>query len=397
VAATVVVAGLVVLAWSALRLSPSLEVVGSLAASGKFELARTRVDEYLKVYPDDARARLMAAELALDQPRPDPQAALDHLGRCRASGRRLRAMASLDKGKAAYLLECYDRAEACWLSALKIDPLVPEATWALLDLYYLEGRRSEARRLALRQHAVEPDPGDRVRLLLELVRVDVEPPDPASLVGRFERAVARHPREFRAALALGLARVRDGKPGPGLALLREVVERYPEEIDTWDALLTGLNDAGLASDLNEELGRVPPPLADHPRLAAHSGRAAQERRDWPAAVQAYRRSLEAQPDDLVTLYRLGLALRVSGDVAGARSIEARFQAAQAALKEARQLYSEIRAVSERGRTPGPNLEGRLAYNRERLGRQEEALAWRQFAETILPRDSSLLAPLSPGK
>src|SRR5205807_1001265 len=103
------------------------------------------------------------------------------------------------------------------------DPSVPEAPWALLDLYYLEGRGDAALRVALRHYAIEPDRQDQARMLLELVRQDAEPPDPDSVVGRFAPAVRRHPGEFRAAVALGLALIHSSRTDEGVKALREVV------------------------------------------------------------------------------------------------------------------------------------------------------------------------------
>ena len=115
--------------------------------------------------------------------------------------------------------------------------MTPEAAWALLDLYYLEGRGDDARRVALRQYEVEPDRRDRARLLLELVRQDAEPTAPASVVSRFAPAVNRDPHAFRAAIALGLALVHSGRADEGIATLREVLGRRTDDPDAWDAML----------------------------------------------------------------------------------------------------------------------------------------------------------------
>src|SRR5262249_50465848 len=154
------------------RSRPTLERVGPLALAGRFDLALGCVDAYLRVYPTDPRARLMAAELALEAPTPRPDLAMDHLRRFESGDRGLLDVSLLDKGKAAYLMERFDRAEAFWKKALAWDPRVPEAAWALLDLYYMEGRTDDARKIALRQQPIEPDRKDRARMLLELVRQD---------------------------------------------------------------------------------------------------------------------------------------------------------------------------------------------------------------------------------
>jgi tetratricopeptide (TPR) repeat protein len=355
--------------------TPSLEKVGSLVASGRYDLARACVEDYLREFPEHPRARLMAAEILLNQPGPQPESALQHLGRFKSRDRKLSAVAKLDEGKAAYLLDLYDRAETCWLRALELDPRIPEASWALLDLYYLEGRRQDARRLALKQHAVEPDPHDRVHLLLELVRQDAEPPDPSSITERFRAAIHRNPGGVHASIAYGLSRIHASQAEEGLMALRGVLSRHPDNLDAWDALLTGLDDAGRASEMGEALARVPPTLAGDARLLRHRGREAQERRDWPAAVQAYRQAFAARPDDLVVAYRLVQALRRSGDLEEARQLEIVTRSAQSANTQLPELYKEADGTKDFGIVPHNDLYRRLADNRERLGRRDEARAW----------------------
>jgi tetratricopeptide (TPR) repeat protein len=370
----------------ALRPAPSLERVGPLARAGHFDQALACVEAYLRVCPSDPRARLAAAELALDRPDPRPDLALDHLGRIATGDRRLSAAARLDEGKATYLLELYDRAESCWLRALDLDPQVPEAAWALLDLYYLEGRPDDARRLALRQYAIEPDRHDRVKMLLELIRQDVEPPAPASVVNRFEPAVRRHPGQFHAAIALGLALVRSGRPDPGIAVLREVVRGRPDDPVALDALLTGLDDADRPEELASEVGRLSPALADDPRLARHLGRAAQARLDWAAAARAYHRASEYRPHDLDTLFRLDLASRTAGIAPGDQGRDGLKRSAQAARTAEPGLYAEANGKKDLGNVPDPGLYRRLAVNRERLGRRDEARAWHLLIIRDFPND-----------
>src|SRR5262249_58704670 len=126
----------------------------------------------------------------------------------------------LCRGRALDRLLRFSEAEAAWLEALKADPAAPEAGWHLLNLYYLQGREEEARRLALRLYEVEPDPHDRVLLLLELVRPDARPPAPGSIVKLLEPAVRQHPDDLQSAVALGLARVRAGQVDAAIDDLR---------------------------------------------------------------------------------------------------------------------------------------------------------------------------------
>jgi tetratricopeptide (TPR) repeat protein len=376
--------GLVLAGRRALRPAPSLARLGPLTRAGQFNEALACVEAYLQAYPLDVRARLAAAELELERPDPRPDLALNQLGRVVTGDRRLAAAARFDKGKAAYLQKDYDRAEACWLKALELDPQIPEVTWALLDLYYMEGRVDDARRLALRQYEIEPDRHDRARMLLELVRQDVEPLAPASVVNRFDPAVRRRPGQFRASVALGLALVRSGRPDQGIAALREVVRRRPDDPEAIDALLTGLDDADRPEEVAAEVGRLSPALADDPRVARHRGRAAQARRDWAAAARAYRRAWEYRPHDLEVLFRLDLASRNAGT--GDEGREGLKKLAQAAKTAEPGLYAEANGKKDFGTVPDLGLYRRLAANRERLGRRDEARAWHLLILRDFPDD-----------
>ena len=73
----------------------------------------------------------------------------------------------------------------------------------------------EAHRLGMRLHEEEPDPRDRVRLLLEMSRLDIDQVSPGSQVQLFEPLVRQHPDNLPLALTVGLALVRDSRGEPG--------------------------------------------------------------------------------------------------------------------------------------------------------------------------------------
>jgi tetratricopeptide (TPR) repeat protein len=364
----------------------SVPQIGRLAAAGRFDEASERVEAALKVDPHNGLLRVMAAQLALDRPDPQPDRALALLAPFRSADPVVAAGARLAEGKAAFaLLDCA-RAESCWLEALRLDPRVPEAAWALLELYYLEGRWEEARRLALRQHEIEPDPHDRVQFLLELVRQDAEPPEPGSLAARFGPVVRAHPDDRRALLALGLALVRNSQADAGLALLDDGTRRWPESRDAWDALLTGLDAAGQPERLAAAWDRVPRQCRDDDRLARHAAHAAWSRLDWAGAARAYRRAWDARPDDLTSAYRLARALRALGQHEQAAPSDRFVREAQAAQAETLDLYKQADATQDLGLRPHVRLSQRLADNRQCLGRLDEARAWHRLVLRDRPDD-----------
>jgi tetratricopeptide (TPR) repeat protein len=377
--------------WAATRPRPDLARARTLAELRRFDEAETQARWYLRAHPGSSPAHMLLAQILLNRlggvephqgqlsdPRP-AQEALEHLRQVQPDNPILATLAKLYQGKAEYRLARLDAAEASWSDALRIEPRVPEAGWALLELYYLEGRGDDARRLALRLFEVEPDPHDRAQLLLELVRQDAQPLAPGSVVQWFEPLVERNPNDLHASLALGLALVHAGEIDRGLARLQAAAERRPHDADAWDAWLTGLDDAGQIDGLDEALARLPATLADAPRFAKHRARVAQERADWPAAVRDYRRAVQAAPRDHRLEYRLIRALRNAGEPAEADRLDHGYRAYVAASKEVRDVYDEANAVKTLGVQPHPELCERIADLRARLGLADEASAWRRLA------------------
>jgi tetratricopeptide (TPR) repeat protein len=370
------------------RTSAGLDLweVGRLAAAGRFEQALQRVEPAVAAEPDNGFLRVMAAQLAMDRPDPQPERALGHLDGLRSADRALAARAAFARGRAVYALSRLAEAETCWREALELDPKVPEAAWTLLDLYYLEGRTEDARRLALRQHEIEPDPHDRVHLLLELVRQVAEPPEPGTLAARFAAVVRAHPDDLHAVLTLGRALVRNSQADEGLALLDDATRRWADRREPWDALLTGLEAAGRPERLAEAWGRVPPRWRDDDALARHAGDAAMARGERAAAARAYRSAWEARPDDVSSAYRLARLLHALGRDDQAADCDRFVRGAQAARAELPDLYRQANAVRDLGLRPHGDLYRRLADNRERLGLRDESLAWHRLVLHERPDD-----------
>ena len=233
--------------------------------------------------------------------------------------------------------------------------------------------------MALRLHGVETDPHDRVQYLLELVREDAQPTAPASIVALFEKVVARSPEDIRANIALGSALIRAGQTDRGVDILRQRVKAHPDRPEAWDAWLTGLDDAGQVETLATVLQRLPEAIAASPGMAKHKGRAAQERGDWKAAADDYRKALEVEPTDHRVEYRLARALRNAGAIEEAEPLEAKHNAFTEARQEVRALYELANADKTLGTRPRPDLYLRLAENRAKMGLAEEAEAWKRLA------------------
>ncbi len=270
---------------------------------GEFKRAKALLDRYLRVHSDDSGAHLLMAQFATEPADARPELALRHLRAVRPGTNKQAARVKFFEGKAQYQQQRFDLAESCWRKALELDPTVPEAGWAIVDLLDKESRREEAHRLAMKVHEVEPDPRDRVRILLEMCRIDIETPDPLMQVLLFEPLVKEHPEHLPLCITLGQAPIRVNRSDEGLKILGDALKRHPDSPEAWDASFTALFNASQVERLAAEFTRLPPPLAGDARFAKHDAMIAQNVRDWPRARAAYRRAFEFEPFNDGVCYR----------------------------------------------------------------------------------------------
>ena len=127
--------------WRALGGTPSLDVVRSLAREQRFAQAQDLLDRYLRVHPESVRARLLMAELTTEATNSHPTVALEHLQKIQPETQKQAALVKFLEGKARFQLGRYDQSETSWRESLRLDPIVPEAGWALVDLLDKEGHR----------------------------------------------------------------------------------------------------------------------------------------------------------------------------------------------------------------------------------------------------------------
>jgi len=357
------------------------------------------------------------AELTTEPTNAQPEIALDHLGTIRPDTSKQAALFQFLEGKARYQQGRYDLAENCWALALRLDPIVPEAGWALVDLLDKEGRTSEAHRLGMHLHEVEPDPRDRVRILLEMSRLDFETPDPLSQVQLFEPLIKEHPDNFPLSISLGLALTRVNRSDEGLRILHDTLRRHLDSPEAWDAWLTGLYQASDADKLTQEFAQLPKVLAADPRFAKHEGMIAQLAGDWPKAVRSYLRAFALEPFNWGVCYRLRFVLRQTGNTAEYERIDRLYEAYRTAYKQVsgsdferfrpegtsdraredfmqrRGAYYETLSIETLGLKPHPELYQRLAGLREQMGRMDEARAWHRLVLRDSPDDALSLAAL----
>ncbi len=375
----------------------NLEEIASKMQAGEFDVALHELDTYLRENAADNRAKLMTAQTIIERIESEKKKddsksnrkyeseckrALKYLEATRFKDSRRQAEVALWKGKSMYHAGRWGLAEEYWKEAIEKDPRIPEAGWALLDLYYVEFREDEAHDLAMRLYKVEPDPRDRANLLLELIRREAQLPDPESIVNMLKEIVAIDPEDLHGQLGLGLAYVKNSRLETGLELLREVERKHPDRVEVWDVLLTALELAdpdGLAAALK----RIPEKFHSDARFAYFYGRVAQDKLDWKTAIEAYSRAWESRPYDSRLAYRLSRALRLMGKDDESRSFakqfEGRIGAIEAARKQIRDIYVEATSTQNLGVVSRPSMYEKLASLRERMGRDDEAKRWREIA------------------
>jgi tetratricopeptide (TPR) repeat protein len=363
---------------SRLRPAPSLAGLDRLLGEQKFDEAEARLLDHLVIQPESSQAHMLMAQVALARADQKPELALLHLRKVHIRDKAHSAIVRLNEGKAYSALGRYPLAERAWREALRIDPAVPEAGWALLGLYYVQGRREDAHRLAMRLFDSEPDPRDRAQLLLELLRQDALGLVVETLVPTLEPIVLEHPDDYHTAIALALAYVRTSRPEDGLSILRQLAERFPESADVRDALCCGLDEASRHDELSETVKNLPVGMATDARFDKYKGAVAQSLREWDRAVELYERSWNADPSEFRVLYRLCQVLRLAGRVQEQVSLEPLRRANDKAREEALALYRKANAVSTLGTEPHPELYQNLAALRGSMGRLDEALAWHKL-------------------
>lgn len=393
------VVALVVVAWLTgfyprAKATPTLEGVDGLLRSERFDDAERLIGAFLRVYPDDDRVNLLMAQVALGRADQKPSMALEHLAKIRAVAPTVRALVLLNEGKAYSSLGRYEQAEASWLSALRINPQVPEAGWALLGTYYVQDRRADSRRLGLALHAIEPDPRDRVQLLMELLRQDAKPIVGFSVIKVFEPVVREHPEETHAAISMARALIHEDRPDDALPILERLVARDPKNPGAWEVLLLGLDEATRDDAIPEVLGRIPGAIATEARFARFRGIVAKDRSDWETAAAEFRRARQYDPSDPQVAYRLSRALRLAGLNAEAERADADFRMMNAAGGEALALYDQSDHLTNLGVAPRIALYRRISDLRERMGHRAEALAWQRLILLEKPDDPDCLAAVT---
>ena len=371
-------------AWWTLRARPTLDGVVGRIAAGQYRAAEDQLRAYLASWPGDEPARLMLARVLIARAEPDPVAALRLVEELLPADAHRAAIARGIEGDAHFWSGRYDRAEPAWLEALRLEPTLPEVGWKLLNVYALQGRDEDSRRLALRLFDGEPDGRDRVQLLLQLIRHDGHPIEAGSIVHALEPIVKANPGDFRSATALGLAMIGCGRADEGLDLLRRAVQAHQDDLAARSAYFDALIATGGLEELTRAVEELPRSLADSPRFEVARGWLAAQSGDLDAAARAYRRALDVRPTPAALGYT-ALAHRFKGVLRQARrsadltELEPRLEAIINFPVVVRGFFDQLAERTDLGPRSHPDEFARLAEVLARVGRDEEARAWTLLA------------------
>jgi tetratricopeptide (TPR) repeat protein len=377
--------------WWILRPRPTLDGAAERIASGRFKAAEGQLREYLAAYPNDELARLLLARVLVDRPEPEPETALGLIDGLQPADPHRAALVRAIEGDAQFWSGRYDRAEPAWLEALRLEPTLPEVGWKLLNIYALQGRDEDSRRLALRLFATEPDERDRVQLLLQLIRLDAHPIEAGSIVHALEPIAKANPVDLRSSTALGLALIGSGRPSDGLDLLRRSIRSHVDDESVRLAYLDGLVATGGLDELAQALGEMPRPMADSPKFDAARGWLASQSRELDEAARFYRRALDVRPTPPALVYtamahRFKGVLRQANRAADLAELEPRLETIVRFPVVVRDFFDRINEMPDLGIQSHPEDFERLASVLRQVGRVEEAEAWTLLARH--PRQGS---------
>jgi tetratricopeptide (TPR) repeat protein len=195
------------------------------------------------------------------------------------------------------------------------------------------------------------------------------------------------------------------------------LKRHPGSPEAWDAWFTGLYGASEVEKLAAEFAKLPRAIAVDPRFAKHEGMIAQNAREWPRAVAAYRRAFAFEPFNEGVCYRYRFILRQAGDTAEYERLDRFYKNYRSADRQMRRpylgkdrdgeetlaetkeasdrrgLYYEVLEVKTLGLKPHPEIYQRLAELREKMGRFDEARAWHRLVLRDQPDNVLSLAAL----
>jgi tetratricopeptide (TPR) repeat protein len=377
-----------------------LETIAGWMGSGRRGEAEQALRRRVRRSPHDGAARLLLGRLLAA--RGDRAGAVDQWRRV-PSWWPAKAEALFDEGWTLLDADRPREAEAAWRACLVDDPLHPipaalvtAAARELVRLKVLEGLRDEAR--AVLWGMFDRSGSDsRASILVDLLRIDLEPVAPGEAAARLRRFVATTPDDGEARRALARAEQALGHAAEANRQIEACLAARPDDLDAWRDRLAILRDQGDRAGVAACLARLPEAAEGDPRFGMFRGLALELHGDWTGAEAAYRRAVDRPPGDEDDLERLARAQERLGNRAEAARRRAHAERLRTARRELPRAYQDYLAATRalQAGAGGPGLSAaiaRLASVLETLGRTREAEAWSQ----LIPQPHSGLGLESQG-
>jgi tetratricopeptide (TPR) repeat protein len=290
------------------------------------------------------------------------------------------------EGVALWNLDRWQAAEDVWKRSLAIDPQVPETGWRLLRLLQYEHRYIEAEELVLKLYATEPDRGDRIGLLLELIRQDNERVGPEATVKSLEPVLVNEPTNVHALRAIGVSYLQLGRMREGVELLEKSWQLAPDDMEGWFARVWFLLETGQMDELGACWPRLPAAAREQSRFLRYRGMWCEAVHNTEEAERAYRDTLDRDFSDRKAHYQLARLLRASGRISEAESHESQARELDNVRESLANAYVRAKQT-DFNISPSAALEFSELCNR--LGRTQQAEYWQVEAASI---ESHLVSP-----
>jgi tetratricopeptide (TPR) repeat protein len=334
----------------------------------RYDRAEAAVRRLARLRPPNSHDRMLAAQVAMVRDRTDD--AIAELARV-PEGDQLAPQARLIAGQLE-LRRKHMRAAEGWLKeAVRLDPGLVQAHRELIYIYGYLLRRRELNAEFRALSELTPLTYDNVFHWC-LTRNSVW--EPTEITEELRTFVAADPgdRMSRLALAENLRTI--GQRDEAEKVLEALPATDPDARVIRVHLSLDRNDPAAAEVL---LADAP---ADHPELARMAGRLALASHDGPAALKHFRAGYAAEPDNRDSVFGLGQALQMTGDLAAA-----------APYLQAARDYDALGTLVQRVAVPAnrndPKLARALGAACEKVRRYPEARAWYSLAITADPLDT----------
>ena len=376
-------------AWEDARPVVGLKVIAAWLRRGHHDEARAALRDRLRRSPYDGEARILLAQALAA--RGDVIGCAEQLHRVPSwwPGKR---EAQYREGQAYMEANRAHPAEAAWLACLEDDPLHPtplvyvgDARRELLKLYAEQGRWDEFRDVVWRAYDLA-DPIGPVRLLVMLLRAELERIDPQIVAVTMRRYVAVDPDDWESRRALGRNEQLLGHHDAATRHFRACLAARPDDPRVWRDWLSLLYEEGDGGGLAAAVARLPATVGGDAEIAKYRGLVRERAGDLPGAAAAYTDA--AQLDPFQQAYQMHL-VRVEARLGHRDRADAHLRAAEplrAARAELRDAYVRYVDVTNR---PHPDR-AELSAATARLADLCRTLGWIRAAESwtrLIPHPS----------